>query len=158
MNQSKPWAKQWCLILGASSGFGEAISLECAKRGYNIFGVHLDRKSTLPKVEEIKTKIKTYGQKAEFFNINASDEEKRKEVLHQISEILKKENSSLKLLVHSLAFGTLKPFITDNPSDGISKSQIEMTLDVMSNSLVYWTQDIVRQKLMSKNSFIFAMT
>ena len=39
---------RWALILGASSGFGRATSLELARRGMNIFGVHLDLKATLP--------------------------------------------------------------------------------------------------------------
>ena len=39
----------WALILGASSGFGEAAALELASHGMNVFGVHLDRKSTMPK-------------------------------------------------------------------------------------------------------------
>jgi enoyl-[acyl-carrier protein] reductase III len=42
-SQGKPWA----LILGASSGFGGAAAVELAKRGYNIFGVHLDRQITM---------------------------------------------------------------------------------------------------------------
>ena len=43
----------WALILGASSGFGEATSLALARAGLNIFGVHLDRKATLPNAERI---------------------------------------------------------------------------------------------------------
>ena len=43
----------WALILGASSGFGEAIALELARRGMDILGVHLDRRSTMPNVERI---------------------------------------------------------------------------------------------------------
>ena len=33
-----------------------------------------------------------------------------------------------------------------------------MTLDVMSNSLVYWTQDLFTNNLFSSGSQIFAMT
>ena len=35
--------KYWALILGASSGFGEAAAIKLAKDGYNIIGVHLDQ-------------------------------------------------------------------------------------------------------------------
>src|SRR5215510_8558299 len=45
--------KGWALTLGASSGFGEAVSLALARAGLNIFGVHLDRKATLGNVERI---------------------------------------------------------------------------------------------------------
>src|SRR5436853_7780520 len=71
----------WALILGASSGFGEATSLELARRGMDIFGVHLDRRATMPNVERITAEIRALGRKAVFFNVNAADEEKRREVL-----------------------------------------------------------------------------
>lgn len=149
----------WALILGSSSGFGEAISIELAKNGYNIFGVHLDRKNTMPNVERIIQKIKSHNKEAHFFNINAADEEKRKDVIEKIKTITANKEGSVRIFVHSLAFGTLKPFINpEKPSENILKSQIEMTLDVMANTLLYWTQDLVCNKLMSRGGRIFAMT
>jgi enoyl-[acyl-carrier-protein] reductase (NADH) len=56
---------------------------------------------------------------------------------------------------HSLAFGALKPFIAD---DRISEQQMDMTLNVMAHSLVYWTQDIVMRGLMGEGGRIFSMT
>ncbi|HZS11229.1 MAG TPA: SDR family oxidoreductase, partial [Nitrospirales bacterium] len=124
------------------------------------FGVHLDRKTTLPNVERITGEIKKLGRDAMFFNVNAADEEKRKEILNEIEQKLGTGagRRSIRVMLHSLAFGTLKPFITKSPADAIQKSHMDMTLDVMANSLVYWTQDLVARQLMGKGGRIFAMT
>jgi len=148
----------WALILGASSGFGEAVSLRLAKEGMNIFGVHLDRKATLPNVERIKTEIEKSGSKAVFFNINAAGHEERANVIEEIDEKLSNSTTKIRIMLHSLAFGTLKPFISDVQSDSINPKQMDMTLDVMAHSLVYWTQDLVSKNLFSENGRIFAMT
>ena len=68
----------WGLVLGASSGFGEATALSLAREGMHIFGVHLDRKATLETVERITGEIKAMGREAVFFNVNAADTEKRR--------------------------------------------------------------------------------
>lgn len=150
----------WALILGASSGFGEAIALELAGHGMNIFGVHLDRKGTMPKVEEIQNNIKELGREAVFFNINASDPEKRTETLDEMEQILDehKNPGSVKVLVHSLAFGTLKPYIADNEKERVSIKNMDMTLDVMAHSMVYWAQELVARGLMKAGGRIYAMT
>ena len=41
-------SSKWALVLGASSGFGAATSIELARAGYGVFGVHFDLRSTLP--------------------------------------------------------------------------------------------------------------
>jgi len=148
----------WALILGASSGIGEACCLELARLGMNIFGVHLDRKCTMPNVERIRSKIKGMGREAVFFNINAADPDKRKEVLDEVGEKLSPQRESVRLFFHSLAFGTLRPFISVDPKEALSSAQLEMTMDVMANSLVYWIQDIVARKLMGKGGRVLAMT
>ncbi len=150
----------WALILGASSGFGEACALELAGAGLNIFGVHLDRKGTLANVDRITSQIKAKGRQAVFYNVNAADPEKRKAVLDEIEKTLSTgpERSQVRVLIHSLAFGTLKPFIADTPNEAIAQAQMEMTLDVMANSLVYWTQDLVARGFIGEGGRIFAMT
>ena len=54
----------WALILGASSGFGEATAVALAQAGYDICGVHLDRRQGMAHVDEIKGKIETAGRRA----------------------------------------------------------------------------------------------
>ncbi len=165
----RPLEGEWALILGASSGFGEAVALELAGLGMNIAGVHLDRKSTLPNAERIQGDIRALGREAVFFNVNAADAEKRREVIDEIRTTCgaSGDRRPVRVLLHSLAFGTLKRFITDpglktsgagTPGDAVSQSQVEMTLDVMANSLVYWVQALVAGKLMGRGGRIFAMT
>ena len=130
--------KKWALILGASSGFGGASAVELAKAGYNILGVHLDRQVTMPAVNSIKRKIERTGKRAVFFNMNAADQLKRNDTLDEIKErFATKEHPHINVLIHSLAFGALKPFLAKNPTDCVTKAQMEMTLDVMAHSLVY---------------------
>ena len=151
---------RWALVLGASSGFGEACSLELARSGWNVFGVHLDRKSTQANVDRITAEIRAMGRRAEFFNVNAADDEKRAEVVAAIQQACGAEppESRVSVLLHSLAFGTLKPFFAEPRESAIAKPQIEMTLDVMASSLVYWTQDLFFAKLLAPGARIFAMT
>ncbi len=147
---------RWALILGASSGFGEAAALEFAAAGYDIFGVHFDRRQAMPHVEEIVAAITALGREVHFFNFNAADHDKRKET---VAEMLRLAGGRpVRVLMHSLAFGTLKPFIADDEKEAITPAQIEMTLDVMANSLVYWTQDLVRTGALAEGGRIFAMT
>lgn len=147
----------WAVILGASSGFGEATSLELARSGYDIIGVHLDRKSTLPHVEEVIAGIRGTGRDAVFFNVNAADPERRVEVLSRALEVAG-NSGGIVVLLHSLAFGNLRPYIAENAQNAITEAQMDMTLAVMAHSLVYWTQDLVYGGLMRRGGKIFAMT
>ena len=100
----------WALILGASSGFGEAIGSFLARAGCHIIGIHLDRRATLGNVERIQNEIKAFGREAWFFNINAADEEKRREVCDEVQKRFKErgKGENLRILLHSLAFGSRK--------------------------------------------------
>jgi NAD(P)-dependent dehydrogenase (short-subunit alcohol dehydrogenase family) len=159
LNAAAP-ATRWALVLGSSSGFGEACSLGLARAGWNVFGVHLDRKSTQPNADRIVAEISALGRKAEFFNVNAADEAKRGEVIAAIRASCGGDppESRVGVLLHSLAFGTLKPFFAPERDGSITKAQLEMTLDVMANSLVYWTQDLFYGGLLAPGARVFAMT
>lgn len=155
MAHAQTMTPRWALILGASSGFGEACVRALAAAGYDIAGVHLDRKAGLEHVKEIQAEIERHGRRHRFFNMNAADEGKRREVVDALATELEANGGTVAVLMHSLAFGTLKPYIAD---DALTKANIEMTLDVMAHSLVYWAQDVVGRGLMGRGGRIFAMT
>ncbi len=148
--------RRWAVVLGASSGFGEATTRELASSGWDVFGVHLDRRAGLEHVEEIRAAVAAAGATVHFWNANAADHEKRRELVAEMTRLA--DGRPVGMLLHSLAFGTLKPFIAEAEKEALSSQQLEMTLDVMANSLVYWTQDLLRAGLLVRGSRIFGMT
>ncbi len=110
--------RRWVVVLGASSGFGEAAARAYAAAGWDVFGVHLDRRQGLAHVEEIVAAIRAGGSEAHFFNVNAADHEKRGETVAEMARLA--GGRPVGALLHSLAFGTLKPFIADDPKDAIT--------------------------------------
>jgi len=151
---------RWALILGASSGMGAATALELARNGMHIVGVHLDLRATLPNAQRVVAEIQEMGREAIFFNMNAADAKKRGQILDAVEERLKaeKEPAHVRVMLHSLAFGTLRSYVPDDRKQAVSQRQMEMTLDVMAHSLVYWVQDMVYRGLLGQGSRVFAMT
>ncbi len=147
--------QDWALILGASSGFGAAACRELASRGVHIYGIHLDRRAGMDGVNKLVADLKKEGVQVYFNNMNATDAEKRQGVIDELKSL---GSIRVKILMHSLAFGALKPIIDADPANTLQSRQVEMTLEVMGSSILYWTQDLYQADLLQKGSQIFAMT
>lgn len=145
----------WALVLGSSSGFGAATSIELARAGLHIFGVHMDRRDTLPRAQEVERAIRELGREALFFNVNAADDERREAVVCAMASRLAEAAGTVRVLVHSLAFGALKPLVGEG---AVPRRQLETTADVMGHSLVYWVRALVDSGLMEAGGRIFAIT
>ena len=124
---------EWVLLLGGSTGHGAATAKRLAKDGYGVIAFHFDRgeakklaKETIAEVNEI-----TNGR-CHYFNTNAAAEETMDKFLPQIKEITGGE--PVKLLLHSIAFGTTTNFFGEKP---VTRRQIDMTVHVMGNALLY---------------------
>ena len=155
--------ERWALILGASSGMGEATARALAAAGYNICGIHLDFRAALQRVEELKADLAAQGRDVFYSNMNAADDEKRANALAELGSRFDAARAAgrdpyVRVVMHSLAFGSLVPFITDDPKAGVDRKKMEMTQDVMANSLVYWVQDLYRAGFLGNGSKIYAMT
>jgi enoyl-[acyl-carrier protein] reductase III len=155
--------ERWALILGASSGMGEATAIALARAGYRICGIHLDFRAGLTHVEEVKAAIEAAGSEAVYFNMNAADDEKRAAALASLRERFDRSAAEgrhpyVRVVMHSLAFGSLVPFIADDPKAAVDRKKMEMTQDVMANSLVYWVQDLYHGGFLERGSKVYAMT
>ena len=146
----------WALVLGASSGFGAATAKAWARAGFGIIGVHLDLRGSIATAHAVRDEIAGFGVPVVFHNVNAADDEKRAHVCDRARELT--DGKPLRVLMHSLAFGTLKSFVNSVPGQQTTKAQLEMTLDVMAHSLLYWVQDLHGRGLLGDGSRVFAMT
>ena len=144
----------WVLILGCSTGHGGATAKKMAEQGYGIIGFHLDRGDLKREAEKTKEEISNLnGGKVVFWNTNAASQETMDKFIPQIKEIT--ESTPLKLLLHSIAFGTTTNFFGEQP---VTQKQMDMTVHVMGNSLLYWTQKLFNADLLSKGSRILGLT
>ena len=146
----------WALVLGASSGFGAAVSRAMATRGLNVCGVHLDRRSTIASATATREACEAAGVETLFFNANAADPDKIRQIMGELAT--RCEAGRLRLLFHSLAFGSLVPLVGDGPKASATPAQVAMTFDVMASSLVAWTQEAVWRGLAGSGTRVLAMT
>ena len=91
-----------------------------------------------------------------FVNDNASLDDTRKECVQELARRMADPPGTLRVLVHSLAFGALKPLV--GAEEVISRHQLELTSDVMGHSLVYWVQECLLAGLLDRGARIFALT
>jgi enoyl-[acyl-carrier protein] reductase III len=144
--------RQYALILGVSSGIGAACARELSAKGLNIIGLYMRKPKD--QIDSLTHDIESNGVEAKLIKMNACNYDAMNELLS--SEEFKEVK--IKTFIHSLAFGAMKPFISDDSSNQINKKHIDMTLDVMSNSLVYWSQSLSKNNLFVKGSQVIAMT
>jgi enoyl-[acyl-carrier protein] reductase III len=161
-----PWAgrERWALVLGASSGFGAATAKAWARAGYGIVGVHLDLRGTIEAARAVRDEIEALGVPVVFHNVNAADEEKRQGVIEATSRLFEERRAAgadplVVAMLHSLAFGATLSYVEDDPDQKeLTQKQLEMTVDVMAHSLVYWVRDLFHAGLIGRGSRLFAMT
>ncbi len=146
--------KQWVLILGCSTGHGGATAKRLAEEGYGILGFHLDRADIKKQALKFKEELaEINGNRVHFWNKNAADIDIMNEYIPIIKEIV--GNGTLKLLLHSIAFGTTMNLLGEKH---VSRKQMDMTVHVMGMSMLYWTQRLHDAKLIGEGSRVIGFT
>lgn len=141
---------EYALILGGSSGLGLASAKKLARQGLNICIVHRDRKSNLGEFQKQVEKMKSFGINVISFNQDAL----KTEVLEAVISHLPK--NSIKLLLHSIAKGSLKTM--SDSSNPLKKEDIDISIHAMGTSWYEWTQALIQNNIFAENARNIAFT
>jgi len=144
----------WVLLLGGSTGHGAAVAKRLAKEGYGIIAFHFDRGDAKTIAEETIKEVQSLSNgRCHYFNVNAASEKTMEEYVPKIKAIT--SDKPLKLLLHSIAFGTTTNFFGSKP---VTQRQMDMTIHVMANCLLYWTQKLYEENLLKNGSRVMGLT
>jgi enoyl-[acyl-carrier protein] reductase III len=154
----------WAIVLGGSSGIGLATVEKLARHRMNIAVLY---RETASSERVVKTKYSElaneYGIKILSFNLNALDKEDRRSFIMQFKKE-SNEKKCIRLLVHSIARGNLKPLIHENTVSemesmtNLSTDDIANTVYAMSTSLLDWTRELLSEDLFSNDTRIVGLT
>ena len=147
--------KEWALILGGSSGLGLATAKKLAKHGMNICIVHRDSRSQLDQIEKDFKEITQDSVAFISYNTDAFKSEKRTEVIENLKKEL--EGGKIKILVHSVAKGNLKPMVSDSIPI-LKTDDFQLTIQAMGISLYDWVKAVFEAKLFSEDGRVVSFT
>lgn len=148
--------KHWALILGGSSGLGLSSAKKLSAEGMNIIIIHRNRKSEMPEIEKHFNEIKNKETGFLSFNSDALNKENKKKIIFEIKQILKKDEK-IKLLLHSIAKGNLKPMAADNDAS-LQNDDFHLTAEAMAFSLYDWVKEVFNDKLFADDARIISFT
>ena len=83
-------SKRWALILGGSKGLGLATAKKLAQNGYALIVVHRDGKAEMREISPEFEEISSKGTPLLSFNADATQQEKRIELIQKIKDHLPK--------------------------------------------------------------------
>ncbi len=143
------------LILGGSEGLGLASARKLARHGMNICVVHRDRRIDMPEVQKNFDGI--IGEGVEFlsYNSDAINPESRKQIISELIE--KRGKGSIRVLVHSIARGNLKPMVNGN-NDDLTNADFKLTIEAMAVSLYDWVHDLFHEGLFAPDARVISFT
>jgi enoyl-[acyl-carrier protein] reductase III len=163
MDKNLQFTGLWAIILGGSSGFGFAAIEKLAKHGMNLAVLY---RETSASEKILKKKFLTIAGENSItilpYNINALDITGRAAFIEEFSKLADKH--SVKLLLHSIARGNLKPLTIKNATvedqiyNELSIDDIQMTTYAMSTSLLDWTRSLLKAKLFNSDARIVGLT
>jgi len=146
----------WALILGGSSGLGLATAKKLAKHGMNICIIHRNSRLQEETIQAEFEIVKREDIQFKAFNTDAFKPGKRQIVIEELKTLFG-ENHKVRVLVHSVAKGNLKPMVSDKGSV-LKNDDFALTINAMAISLYDWTKDLFEANLFAEDTRILSFT
>ena len=156
MVNHKEYIDEWAVILGGSSGLGLATGKKLAAHGMNICIVHRNLRNEMEKINETFREIRELGVELISFNKDACRDDHINHVIQETKEKLGQEGK-VKVLVHSIARGNLKP-LAGREQERMSKADLAQTIEAMGTSLYSWSSRMLDAELFSDETRIIGFT
>lgn len=147
----------WALIIGGSSGLGLATARVLAQQGLHLCIIHRDRRSRQTALDQEWETLRAEGIEVKAYNIDALRADKRMMICEELSTALGDEGH-LRVLVHSLAKGNLKPMISEEGAPSLQSDDFRLTLEAMATSLYDWVKDCWKMELFATPASVISFT
>ncbi len=154
-NNDKQFSGHWAIILGGSSGFGFATVEKLASHGMNVAVLYREIASSERELKEKLLQLSTSTETTILpFNINALDAEARAKFVENIQSSIPPK--TVKLLLHSIARGNLKPLVDENSE--LTAEDIQLTTYAMATSMLDWTKTLLKAGLFNDDARVIGLT
>jgi len=162
MDKTKQFAGSWAVILGGSGGFGFGALQKLAAHGMNVAVLYRETSITeKPLKIKLSQIAEANGVTILPLNLNALEQTGRDLFLKQFTQVAVHKHC-VKLLLHSIARGNLKPLATDSENADstavLSADDIQATSYAMANSLLDWTRLLLNAGLFNADARIIGLT
>jgi enoyl-[acyl-carrier protein] reductase III len=155
---NKQFIDQWAIILGGSSGFGLAAVEKLAAHGMNIAVLYRETAAADRLLKEkFATLAGSLGGRIDGYNLNALDSASRESFIRQFATRVNRKQS-VRLLLHSIARGNLKPLAGSPEADVLTTEDIQFTTYAMSTSLLDWARLLLKEGHFQADARIIGLT
>jgi enoyl-[acyl-carrier protein] reductase III len=155
---NRPFIDQWAIILGGSSGFGLAAAEKLASHGMNIAVLYRETSAAERMLKERFGKLAaSAGVHIDGYNTNALDQLSREEFVQRFAARAGRKQT-VRLLLHSIARGNLKPLVDAPEADVLTMDDIRFTTYAMSTSLLDWARLLLKEGHFQADARILGLT
>lgn len=158
MTYQKQFSDEWGIILGGSSGIGLAALEKLAAAGMNIAVLYRETAAADRTLRETLSRLADKEQVVILpHNINALDEQNRRSFVRTFGDHTG-HRPVVRLLLHSIARGNLKPLAGDTTEAILSHEDLAATTYAMSTSLLDWTRELVQEGMFMPGAGVIGLT